>query len=40
VKGPVTALWPAEVSGRARAVVENLQTGNYEAHLVTATCNQ
>ena len=40
LKGPVTALWPAEASGRARAVVENLRTGNYEAHLVTATCSQ
>jgi hypothetical protein len=40
LKGPVTALWPAEASGRARAVVENLQTGSYEAHLVTATCSQ
>ena len=40
LKGPVTALWPAEASGGARAVVENLQTGRYEAHLVTATCSQ
>jgi len=40
LKGPVTALWPAESSKGARAVVENLQTGNYEAHLVTATCSQ
>jgi hypothetical protein len=38
--GPVTALWPAGASGLARAVVQNLKTGNYEAHLVTATCGQ
>jgi hypothetical protein len=38
--GPVTALWPTGASGLARAVVQNLQTGNYEAHLVTATCSQ
>jgi hypothetical protein len=38
--GPVTALWAAGASGLARAVVQNLQTGNYEAHLVTATCSQ
>ena len=40
LKGPVTALWPTAGSGQARAVVESLQTGNYEAHLVTATCSQ
>ncbi|HXW62372.1 MAG TPA: hypothetical protein VEJ45_07230 [Candidatus Acidoferrales bacterium] len=40
LKGPVTALWPAGASGLARAVVQNLQTGNYEAHLVSATCSQ
>jgi hypothetical protein len=38
--GPVTALWPTGASGLARAVVQNLQTGNYEAHLVRATCSQ
>jgi hypothetical protein len=38
--GPVTALWPTGASGLARAVVQNLQTGNYEAHLVTTTCSQ
>ena len=37
-KGPVTALW-AMGGGVARAVVQNLQSGNYEAHLVTATCS-
>jgi hypothetical protein len=38
--GPVTAIWPAGAPGVARAVVHNLQTGNYEAYLVTATCSQ
>jgi hypothetical protein len=38
--GPVTALWPTGASSLARVVVQNLQTGNYEAHLVTATCGQ
>jgi len=38
--GPVTALWPTGAGGLARAVVQNLQTGNYEAHLVRATCSQ
>src|SRR5208337_3298202 len=40
LRGPVTALWPMGAGGLARAVVQNLQTGNYEAHLVTATCSQ
>jgi hypothetical protein len=38
--GPVTAIWPAVVPGTARAIVHNLQTGNYEAYVVTASCNQ
>jgi len=37
--GPVLAIWPGSASGAARAVVRNLQTGNYEAYVVTATCN-
>jgi hypothetical protein len=38
--GPITAIWPAGAPGTARAIVHNLQTGNYEAYLVTATCSQ
>jgi len=37
-EGPVMALWP-DGSGAARAVIHNLQTGNYEATIVTATCS-
>ncbi|HTZ72852.1 MAG TPA: hypothetical protein VMB47_02950 [Candidatus Aquilonibacter sp.] len=38
--GPVMAIWPANAPGAARAVVHNLQTGNYEAYVVAATCSQ
>jgi hypothetical protein len=38
--GPVTAIWPGSAPGVARAVVHNLQTGNYEAYVVTATCSE
>ncbi len=38
--GPVTALWWTGTGGEARVVVQNLQTENYEAHIVTATCSQ
>lgn len=38
--GPVTAIWPGSAPGVARVVVHNLQTGNYEAYVVTATCSQ
>jgi hypothetical protein len=38
--GPVMAIWPAGAPGVARAVIRNLQTGNYEAYVVTATCSQ
>ncbi len=38
--GPVMSIWPASTPGVARAVVRNLQTGNYEAYVVTATCSQ
>jgi len=37
--GPVTAIWPTENRGVARAVVHNLQSGNYEAYIVKATCS-
>lgn len=38
--GPVMAIWPAGTPGVARAVIRNLQTGNYEAYVITATCSQ
>ncbi|HKQ89010.1 MAG TPA: hypothetical protein VJS43_19800 [Candidatus Acidoferrales bacterium] len=38
--GPVIAIWPGNEPGVARAVIRNLQTGNYEAYVVTATCSQ
>jgi hypothetical protein len=38
--GPVTAIWATSAPGVARAIVRNLQTGNYEAYVVTATCSQ
>jgi hypothetical protein len=37
--GPVMALHEDDESGAARVVVHNLKTGNYEAYIVTATCN-
>jgi len=40
MKGPVTALWFTGTNGVVRVVVQNLQTGHYEAHLVTATCSR
>ena len=38
-KGPITALWSNGTTAAARVVMQNLQTGNFEAHLVTATCS-
>ena len=38
--GPVMAIWPGATPGTARVVVRNLRSGNYEAYIVTATCNQ
>jgi hypothetical protein len=37
--GPVIYLQPDPDVSSARAVVHNLKTGNYEAYVVTATCN-
>ena len=36
--GPVTALWPAESPDQVTMVVENRQTGMYEASRVTLLC--
>jgi hypothetical protein len=38
--GPVIYLHHDGEAGSARAIVRNLKTGNYEAYIVTATCNQ
>ncbi len=37
--GPVISLTSVGSQNAARAVVHNLETGNYEAYLVTATCS-
>jgi hypothetical protein len=37
--GPIVALHREGTQSAARAVVRNLKTGNYEAYIVTATCN-
>jgi len=36
--GPILALWPAEDGKSARVVSRNLQTGMYEASIVSVTC--
>ena len=38
--GPVIYLHQDADASSARAIVHNLKTGNYEAYIVTATCNQ
>lgn len=39
VPGPVLALWPASDGKSARVVVRNLETGVYEASIVTVACS-
>ncbi len=36
--GPVVALWPSEDAKSARVVIRNLQTGMYEASIISASC--
>jgi hypothetical protein len=36
--GPILALWPAEDGKSARVVSRNLQTGMYEASIVSVSC--
>jgi len=36
--GPIFALWPSEDGKSARAVSRNLQTGAYEASIVSVSC--
>jgi hypothetical protein len=38
VPGPVLALWPASDGKSARVVVRNLETGDYEASVVSVAC--
>jgi hypothetical protein len=38
--GPITALWPSLDGRAARVVSKNLQTGMYEASMVTVSCSQ
>jgi hypothetical protein len=38
--GPVTALWQAEAPRQATMVVQNLQTGQYEASRLGVACTQ
>jgi len=39
VPGPVLTLWPASDGKSARVVVRNLETGVYEASIVTVACS-
>lgn len=39
VPGPVLALWPASDGKSARVVLKNLETGFYEASIVTPSCS-
>ncbi|HXN99237.1 MAG TPA: hypothetical protein VN881_09200 [Candidatus Acidoferrales bacterium] len=36
--GPILALWPSEDGKSARVVLRNLQTGAYEASIVSVSC--
>jgi hypothetical protein len=38
--GPILALWPSLDARTARVVSKNLQTGMYEASIVTASCSR
>jgi hypothetical protein len=38
--GPILALWPMLDARTARVVSKNLQTGMYEASIVTVSCSQ
>lgn len=37
--GPILSLWPADDSQSARVVFHNLQTGMYEASIVSVSCS-
>jgi hypothetical protein len=36
--GPVLALWPSEDGKTVRVISRNLQTGAYEASIVSVSC--
>jgi hypothetical protein len=36
--GPILALWPTQDDKSARVVSRNLQTGMYEASIVSVSC--
>jgi len=38
--GPILALWPSTDMRSARVVSRNLQTGMYEASIVSVTCSE
>ena len=38
--GPILALWPSTDSKSARVVSRNLQTGMYEASIITVSCSE
>jgi hypothetical protein len=38
--GPILALWPSTDMRSARVVSRNLQTGLYEASIVSVTCSE
>jgi hypothetical protein len=40
IPGPVNAMWPADDSKSARVISRNLQTGMYEASIVSVACNR
>jgi len=40
VPGPVTALWTTETGRSVHAVVRNLETGRYEAYILTVVCSR
>src|SRR5579862_617163 len=39
-QGPILAMWQADDEKSARVISKNLQTGMYEASVVTVTCSQ
>ena len=38
--GPIVTMWPSEDGKSARVISKNLQTGMYEASVVTVSCSQ
>jgi hypothetical protein len=40
IPGPVLAMWPADDGKSARVISRNLETGMYEASIVSVACNR